>query len=111
MTAHEAVLYGSFAGHVELREDIVRRADVAMRRAASLRNIIGIVAILIGLLQLVKLFAPVPWLDWSSNHSAAIRFFLGGSWLLAAVNVWCCRQRFDDSRANLLAYVNHLPIR
>jgi len=111
MTAHDAVLYGSFAGHVELREDIVRRAGAALSRAARLRNAIGIVTILIGVLQLAALLAPVPWQNWSTTHRAAIQCFLGGSWLFAAVNAWCCRQRFEESRAHLLAYVSQLPIR
>lgn len=110
MTVQERLLYSSFAGHVELREEILRHSGETLSRAVHMHNAIGIVALLIGTLRLLALFVAVPWLEWFSTHSVAITLGLLAAWLLAVTNVWCCRQRFDDSRAQLMDYVSHLPI-
>jgi len=110
MTANENVLYGPFVNHVELRQDIVRRAGITLTRARLLCSAVGILTILVSVLQIGELVAPAPWSDWSGRHAVAMTLIVGGGWLLAAVNVWSCRQRLGDSRANLLAYVSRLPI-
>src|SRR5262245_34231497 len=109
MTTQERMLYEQFAGHVELREEIVRHADVALARAVRLRNALGIAAILLGVLELVALLAPAPWFNWPS--SAVMACAMGGTWLFTVANTWSCRQRVNESREILLEYVSRLPIR
>jgi len=109
MTKQERILYERFAGHVELREEIVHHADVALARAIRLRNAVGVGAILLGVLELAALLAPGPWFNWPS--SAAMACAMGGMWLFTVANTWSCRQRVNDSREILLEYVSRLPIR
>jgi hypothetical protein len=108
MTTQESMLYEKFGSHVELREEIVRHADIALARAIRLRNVVAVAAILLGIVELVALLAPAPWFNWSS--SAAMACAMGGTWLFAVANAWSCRQRANDSREMLLEYVSRLPI-
>src|SRR5262245_58057834 len=105
MMTKERIQYGPFGGQVELREDILRHASDALTRAIHMRNAVGIVTIGVGTLRVIGLVAPVPWSDWSGNHGLAVTFSLLAAWLLAAANVWSCRQRFDDCRTRLMEYV------
>jgi ABC-type nickel/cobalt efflux system permease component RcnA len=109
MTSHEKMLYGPFAEAVELREEIVRRTDLALSRATRLRNAIGIVATLITVLLLAVMVVPVPLSRSLGALSAAITLGFGAAWLLSAANVWMCWQRANECRAVYLKYVNGLP--
>ena len=109
MMVQDKLLYGPFAGHVELREEILRHSGEVLSRAIHLRNSIGIVTIVLGLLRFMGLVAPVQGLGWFVIHSFAITLSLLAAWVFAVVNVWCCRQRFDDCRTRLMEYVSQLP--
>src|SRR5262249_11764642 len=109
MTTHDRLLYGSFAGHIELREDMLRHAGDTLSRSIHLRNAIGIATALFGVSQFAAMIAPETWLGWLSSQRLAITCGLAAAWVLATANVWVCRQRFDDCRDRLMEYVSRLP--
>jgi len=111
MTSQNRLLYGPLAGRVELREDILRNAGDTLSRAVHLRNAIGIMTALFGVLRIAASVVPVHSLEWLVKHGLAITLSLMAAWLLAVVNVWSCRQRFDDSRSRLMEFVSQLPPR
>jgi hypothetical protein len=110
MTADERRVYASIAGAVELREDIVRHAGDSLRRAARFHRAVGVVVLLVGILQVGQWLLPAPRAAWLDRQQAAMTLALGAIWLFAAANVWCCRQRAKDSRADFLEFVRRLPV-
>ena len=109
MTVTEQLAVGAFAAHVQLREDMVRRSHAALTRAARLRNAIAIVTALFMSIVAVAWLLPLQRPDWI-GHGLIVSLGLTAMWLLAALNVWCCQQRWDDSRQQLVDYVNRIPV-
>ena len=110
MTIEERRIYGALVGHVELREDCVRRTSVAWYRAVRFRNAIGVVTLVFIALQLPGLFITVRQPDWFSSHALGVVLGLAAIWLFAAGNAWCCGQRVSECRARLIDFVSRLPV-
>jgi hypothetical protein len=110
MTAHEKLMFGPFEGAVELRSDIARRALHTYHASVRLRTCIGILAALIGAVQIISRFASLPGSDWINEHDPAIMLSVGIACFFALANTWCCRQRYEDSQARLAAFLKRLPL-
>jgi hypothetical protein len=110
MTITDQLDYGSFAEHVELREDIVRRAYIVWARAVRLRNAMGVVAVIVAALELAGLFFPVRHADWPLNSEYKMAVGWAVAWLLAVVNAWFCQRRLMESQDRFIDYVSGLPI-
>ena len=79
MTIEERRIYGALAGHVELREDSVRRTGAAWYRAVRFRNAIGVVTLVFIALQLPGLFITVRQPDWFSSHALGVALGLSAA--------------------------------
>src|SRR5262245_37472994 len=105
MTIAEQIIYGQSAGPIQLREEIVRRADAARARAIRFRNAVATLTILLLALEVAGLVLPVRQPAWFLGPGLALAFAVSGACLLANLNAWCCQRHFADSQDRLIEYI------